>query len=93
MGFDDSKVIDLPDWSDNLRNLYWVIRVQGRIEKTRRKYYRKVEQEKLRLAEMGINQAQILAVCRYYSNFRNHQKLRQLLQENHPQMVFIFPRN
>lgn len=93
MGFDDRKFIDLPDWSDNLRNLYWVIRVQGRIEKTRRKFYRKVEQEKLRLAEMGINQEQIHAVCRYYSNFRNHEKLRLLLAENHPQQVFIFFNN
>lgn len=90
MGFDESKNVDLPDWTINLRHFYWVIRVQGRIEKTRRKYYRKVEREKLRLAESGIPQIKIAAVCRYLSNFKNSNTLKQVLSEPENQLSFSF---
>lgn len=79
MGFDSSKYVELPEWASVLINLYWVIRVQGRIEAKRRRYYRKVEKEKLRLAEMGVDQKKIAAACRYLSNFKNYKKLRQEL--------------
>ena len=86
--FADSVV--LPDWSAELRNLYWIIRVEGRNDAKRMKYYRKVQKEKLRLAELGISQAHILAVCRYLSNFKNHQNLRRILSEIEPQLAFNF---
>lgn len=90
MGFDSSKFIDLPEWTINLRHLYWVIRVEGRIEAKRRRYYRKVEKEKLRLAELGISQTKIAAVCRYLCNFKNSSTLRTVLAEPDYQLSFVF---
>ncbi len=90
MGFDSSKYVDLPEWAENLRHLYWVIRVEGRIEAKRRKYYRMVEREKLRLAELGINQTKIAAVCRYLCSFKNSNTLRMVLAEPDAQLFFCF---
>lgn len=81
MAFDSSKYVDLPDWSKELINLYWVIRVEGRFPAKRMKYYRKVQKEKLRLAELGVSQTKIAAVCRYLSNFKNSKTLREILAE------------
>jgi len=81
LGWDDNKYVALPDWSSNLRHLYWVIRVEGRIEAKRRRYYRKVEKEKLRLAELGVSQIKIAAVCRYLCNFKNANTLKRVLSE------------
>lgn len=61
---------ELPDWSGRLTNYYCVIRVEKRNKAIRRRYYRKVEKEKLRLAEAGCCQECIRLVCRYLST--NH---------------------
>lgn len=82
--------VDLPDWSENLRHFYWMIRVRGRNDAVRRKYYRKVEHEKLRLAELGICQIKIAAVCRYLSNFKNAKTLKIVLAEPEIQRSFCF---
>ncbi|UOF82924.1 hypothetical protein [Inoviridae sp.] len=87
MAFDSSKYVELPEWANDLRNLYWVIRVEGRIESKRRRYYRKVEKEKLRLAELGVSQTKIAAVCRYLCNFKNASTLRTVLAE--PDYLFF----
>lgn len=58
---------ELPDWSGRLTNYYCVIRVEKRNKAIRRRYYRKVEKEKLRLAELGICQECIRITCRYLS--------------------------
>jgi hypothetical protein len=90
MAFDSSKFVDLPDWSENLRHLYWVIRVEGRIEAKRRRYYRKVEKEKLRLAELGVSQIKIAAVCRYLCSFKSANTLREVLAIEEKQLSFSF---
>jgi hypothetical protein len=90
MAFDSSKYVELPEWAENLRHLYWVIRVEGRIEAKRRRYYRKVEKEKLRLAELGINQNKIAAVCRYLCSFKSANTLREVLAIEEKQLSFSF---
>lgn len=55
------------------------------------RYYRKVQKEKLRLAEMGIDQKKIAAVCRYLSNFKNSDTLREVLAIPEMQLSFCFP--
>lgn len=90
MGFNSSTYVELPSWANDLRHLYWVIRVEGRIEAKRRRYYRKVEKEKLRLAELGINQIKIAAVCRYLCSFKNSNTLKRVLAEPEIQMSFSF---
>lgn len=82
--------VPLPDWSENLRHLYWRIRVEGRNQALRRRYYRKVEREKLRLAEMGVSQMKIAAVCRYLSNFKNSNTLKIVLAEPDYQLSLSF---
>lgn len=59
--------LTLPPWTRYLCNYYVVIRVDGRNKTVRRRFYRRVELEKLRLAALGINQRQIKGVCRYLS--------------------------
>lgn len=90
MSFDSGKYVELPEWANDLRNLYWVIRVEGRIAAKRRRYYRKVEKEKLRLAELGVSQTKIAAVCRYLCNFKNASTLRTVLAEPDYQLCLTF---
>jgi len=78
----------LPYWSTNLSNYYVAIRVDGRNRTLRRRYYRFVELETLRLAMLGIDQQQIMAVCRYLSGLRkrNNPKAIKLIYEVNPQL-------
>lgn len=82
--------VKLPDWSCDLANMYWHIRCCGRNAAVRRRYYRMVEAEKLRLAELGVCQIKIAAVCRYLSNFKNFNTLRRVLSEPEIQLSFSF---
>lgn len=91
-GFNPQVNVDLPDWANLLKNYYWRIRVEGRDKVKKRRYYRYVTKEKLRLAESGIDQQLINAVCRYLSSFNviSANKLRQLLIAQSPQLSFDF---
>jgi hypothetical protein len=64
-GFRHQGGFELPGWAMQLKHYYWVIRVEGRDKVKRRRYYRYVAKEKLRLAEINIDQELIIAVCRY----------------------------
>ena len=57
----------LPPWTRYFCNYYCFIRVDGRNKTVRRRWYRRVEREKLRLACLGINQKQIKGICGYLS--------------------------
>ena len=59
---------EIPSWAVCLSNYYVSVRVNRRNATLRRRYYRLIEVEKLRLAELGINQKKILAICRLLSN-------------------------
>ena len=84
--------LNLPPWSRYLCNYYVIIRIEGRNKTIRRRYYRAVEKEKFRLACLGINQVQILAVCRYLSKMTNARcrKLKALLNEPITQLTLDF---
>lgn len=60
--------MDFPEWAGTLTHLYCCLRVGKRNQTLKRMYYRKIEKEKLRLAELGINQQKIKAVCRFLVN-------------------------
>lgn len=79
---------ELPDWSGRLTNYYCVIRVERRNKAIRRKYYRKVEKEKLRLAEAGHCQECIILVCRYLSSSYLRSRLKQC-NSNHSQKTLF----
>jgi len=91
-GFNPQANIDLPDWSRLLSNYYWRIRFESRDKAKLRKYYRYVAKEKLRLAESGIDQQLINAVCRYLASFNviTGNKLQKLLMVQSPQLAFDF---
>lgn len=91
-GFNPQANVDLPDWANLLKNYYWRIRVEGRDKVKKRRYYRYVTKEKLRLAESGIDQQLINAVCRYLSSFNviSANKVRQFLIAQSPQLSFDF---
>jgi len=64
-GFHHRGEFDPPEWANNLKNYYWHIRVEGRDKAKRRKYYRKIRMEKLRLVEAGLSENLVNAACRY----------------------------
>jgi hypothetical protein len=59
----------LPDWTQQLKNYYACLRLEKRNKSLKSKYYRKIQKEKLRLAELGINQEKIRLSCRFLSSF------------------------
>lgn len=91
-GFKRKGDIDLPLWSQHLRNHYVSIRVDSRNATIRRRHYRAVEKEKLRLAELGICQKQIIACCRYLSAFtkQSENRLTDLIQQETKQLNLPF---
>jgi hypothetical protein len=75
-----------------LKHYYWVIRVEGRDKAKRRRYYRYVAKEKLRLAEMNIEQDLINAVCKYLSSLKptHGERFNSLLLTPSKQISFNF---
>ena len=92
LGFHNRSCMDLPSWSALLQNYYYMIRVEGRDKAKRIRYYRKLQKEKLRLAELGIDQTQINAVCKYCVSLKqiNADRLSQSLNDPIRQLSFNF---
>jgi hypothetical protein len=91
-GFHHRGEFDPPEWANNLKNYYWYIRVEGRDKAKRRRFYRLIEKEKLRLAEIGVNQELILVVCKYLSNLKKSygMKMHHLQSTKTIQMMLDF---
>jgi hypothetical protein len=66
--------------------------VEGKDKAKRRRYYRLISKEKLRLAEKNIDQALINAVCRYLINLGDNkaQKVHQLMGNPQIQLELLF---
>lgn len=94
-GFHHREEISVPALAGQLRNYYWMIRVEGRDKSKRRKYYRLVAKEKLRLAELGIDQNLIHQVYRYLSTLkiRDGLLILDLLESTTIQLSFNFNNN
>lgn len=61
-----------PEYSAELRNLYWMLRYyRGRSSAARRRYYRYIEAEKNRLFLAGFDREEIRLLCRYLSDPHN----------------------
>lgn len=58
----------LPEWTGLLRNYYVSLRLARRGSSLQRAYYRKVQAEKLRLAEEGVCQQKIRTACRFMAS-------------------------
>ena len=83
----------LPEWANTLKHYYWFIRVEGKDLAKRRRYYRLIKREKLRLVEhLHLNQDLIEATCRYLSCFNKSsgRKLINLLNEKNIQLTLNF---
>lgn len=91
-GFKHRATANLPKWSDNLRHHYFMIRFNSRNKTTKRKYYKLIEKEKLRLVESGIDYTKINAVCKYLVSLKqiNADRLHMALQEESKQLSFDF---
>lgn len=81
-GFKPKGNFVLPEWAGTLKNYYWVIRVESRDKDKRRKYYRWIAKEKLRLVETGIDYELIKAVCKYLSNLGLQSEIRLIAIAN-----------
>lgn len=61
-----------PDWSQFIRNHYWILRSVRKFNTARlRKQYRLIEKEKNRLHETGVDKEVIRLLCRHLVNPRN----------------------
>lgn len=69
-GYHHQGVDRRPDWiSPQLHFWYWQLRVEKPKGAKRRRLYRWIAKEKLRLAEMNIDQELIEVTCRYLSSY------------------------
>lgn len=65
-------MVKLPLYSSCLSNLYWMLRhYRDRDKAARRRYYRRIEDEKKRLFLEGVDKKEVLLLCRYLSEPRN----------------------
>lgn len=67
-GLNPVLVISLPEWTKTLQGYYWVIRVESKDHSKRRRYYRMIRKEKLRLIESGLCPELVNAACAYLVN-------------------------
>lgn len=91
-GFHHRGLHEIPHWANTLNGYYWRIRVEGRDKVKKRRYYRYVAKEKLRLAELGIDQQLIKSVCRYLVKLDvvSGDKMQQLIINPPVQLTFDF---
>jgi len=63
----------MPEWSNILCNLYWMLRYRRAWDDAhRRRYYRYIAKEKLRLIEEArVDPEELRLLCRYLSNPQN----------------------
>lgn len=65
MNLDALGMAPLPEWSGQLRTLYWKIREHRGFQRPSKKtWYRRVQAEKVRLLGLGVPQIEIHLVCR-----------------------------
>lgn len=91
-GFHHRANVNLPKWSCNLSNYYYRVRVEGRNKALRRKYYRYIKIERLRLVELGIDVYVVNAVCKYLAGLKqvNADRLHFVLVAEVKQLSFNF---
>ena len=55
-----------PDWASKLANTYWFLRYNRKFNQAaRRKYYRRIANEKKRLTESGVDAELVRLLCRH----------------------------
>jgi hypothetical protein len=91
-GFTNRAIADVPKWATLLSNYYYRIRVEGRNKSLRRKFYRLVRIEKLRLLESGVPMSQINCVCKYLVSLKqiNAERMTIELESDSKQLSFDF---
>lgn len=91
-GFHHRGEFDPPEWANNLKNYYWYIRNEGRDKAKRRRFYRLIAKEKLKLAENGIDQELINAMCRYLCDLKpiHAQKVQEIEEKSIIQLRLKF---
>lgn len=91
-GFKHRADADLPSWASDLNNMYWFVRVEGRNKTKRRRYYRYIRKERLRLVEAGIAKQHVDAVCKYLVSLKevNARRLDKCMAEPPRQLELPF---
>ncbi len=91
-GFKHQGEVEIPRWARDLKHFYWMIRVEGRDKSKRRRYYRYVKKEKIRLVEMGVEEELVRLACRYLVDLNpvSGERLQQRLAKPSPQLSFDF---
>jgi|GEM_PF-5428252 len=92
-GFRSQGVGIRPSWvSSNLHVWYFILRVEKPKGSKRRRLYRFIEKEKLRLAEQNIDQELIKATCRYLATYNvvSGNKMIEIMNNPPKQMALQF---
>lgn len=93
-GYNDWQAYPLPAWvSNSLFLWYWQLRVEKPKGARRRKLYRYIAKEKLRLAELSIDQRLIDATCKYLCSYSviSGQRMVMMMHVSGGQLCLDFP--
>lgn len=70
--YNPRPMLNIPSYASQLSNHYWMLRYKrGRSAAARRRYYRYIKAEKIKLFSMGFDKEEIRLLCRYLSNPSN----------------------
>jgi len=91
-GFRHQGGYEIPAWAEQLKFYYFVIRVEGRDKSKRRRYYRYIAKEKLRLAELNFDQQLIDVTCKYLSKLHPvcGKRMADVMKQQHSQLRLPF---
>jgi len=90
-GFTNRATCDLPSWASDLSNYYWRVRVEGRDSSKRRRFYRYIKKERLRLVESGINKDLVNRACKYLVSLKEVNSIRYIQQSKTEVMQLELP--
>ena len=73
-----------PEWAQSIQHYYWHLRFARGFDSARiRKQYRRIEGEKKRLHEAGVDRELVRLLCRHMVNPRNQRAERRFWEAHH----------
>lgn len=94
-GYHNNALMHYPAWANDLHYPYWKIRVEGRDQALRRKWYRRIREIKLKLVEKGYDIEEINLICRYlvshkYKSVDNYEAFKKRQKRAPKQLLLAF---
>jgi len=81
-----------PEWAQRIQHHYWHLRYARGFDSARiRKQYRRIEGEKKRLHEAGVDRELVRLLCRHMVNPRNQRAARRFWEAHHRSLQVSLP--